>query len=78
MLFEADYDSGIVFNLELFFTLPSTASGSKSPGHPIQKLSGLAQIQSLLGKKALVRLAYQETNRMEVIIGEYDAVIACK
>lgn len=78
ILFEADYDSKIVFNLDLFFTLPSTASGSAIHNHPIQKLSGVAQIQSLLGKKALSRIFDEEKRRLDSVIQKYDVVIACQ
>lgn len=78
ILLNADYDSKFIVNIEMFFTLPSTASGIKNSVHPIQKKSGVAQIRSLLGKKGLDRIANEERKRLAEIISNCDAVITCQ
>ena len=78
ILFNADYDSEIIFNMEVFFTLPSTASGNKNASHLIQKRSGVQQLLALLGSKALSRIAHKEAERLKEIMSKYDVVIVCQ
>jgi hypothetical protein len=79
-LFAADYNSEIIFNLEVFYTLPSTSSaqGNKNANHPILKNAGVPQLKSLFGTRALRRIASEESKRLHQIIQNYDAVIACQ
>lgn len=78
ILFDLQYKSRIRFSQEVFFTLPSTASCTGKETHPIQKKSGVIQIEYLLGKKALAKIARMETKRLGPIIETHDAVIVAQ
>ncbi len=72
------YKSPIRFSLDVFFTLPSTASSTGKEAEPIQKKSGVNQIEYLLGPKALKKIALKEKERLEDIIKQHDAVIVAQ
>ena len=78
ILFDLQYKSTIRFSLDVFYTLPSTASSKNKEAYPIQKKSGVLQIEYLLGRKALVKIAKKETERLESIIKTHDAVIVAQ
>jgi len=78
ILFDLQYKSTIRFSLDVFYTLPSTASSTDEVTDPIQKKSGVLQIKYLLGRKALVKIAKKETERLENIIKTHDAVIVAQ
>jgi len=78
ILFDLRYKSTIRFSLDVFFTLPSTASSTGKEADPIQKKSGVLQIEYLLGRKALNKIAGKEIERLENIIIEHDAVIVAQ
>jgi hypothetical protein len=78
LLFNLQYKSTIRFSLEVFFTLPSTASSRGKAAEPIQKKSGVLQIEYLLGRNALIKIAKKEKERLEDIIKIHDAVIVAQ
>jgi hypothetical protein len=78
LLFKLQYKSPIRFSLDVFFTLPSTASSTGKEAAPIQKKSGVLQIEYLLGRKALYKIGLKEQERLEDIIKKHDAVIVAQ
>lgn len=78
LLFKLQYKSPIRFSLDVFFTLPSTASSTGKEAEPIQKKSGVLQIEYLLGRKALNKIGLKEKERLEDIIKTHDAVIVAQ
>ena len=78
LLFNLQYKSNFRFSLDVFFTLPSTASSTGKEAEPIQKKSGVLQIEYLLGRNALSKIAKKEKERLEDIIKIHDAVIVAQ